>query len=331
MICPVCRSQNMETAKFCGSCGHAFPRPSEPTSSLVNCARGHIYSAVYQQCPYCPQVHLPQAAGSQLETVIGEGLTSIEIPVVPAPPARPDEFITRLGDEETMIAEVRSAQNFGNNVNTGHDFDRTEFVPAEVIPAPPIQNPVPATVPTPPPVPVSSSPQPQQGVVVNAFPQIPRQSEPVTAPDEEPEPFVNYAPETPVAPFRPQPVAAPEAERRTTIVASQPSQAQQSKGKIIGWLISYSRNPDGIDYRIHAGYNRLGANPVCDIIIDDETVSGSHAIIVFRDGRCLIKDDLSRNGTFVNGREITEAHQLQNYDQVRVGNTYLTYISAQRI
>jgi pSer/pThr/pTyr-binding forkhead associated (FHA) protein len=45
----------------------------------------------------------------------------------------------------------------------------------------------------------------------------------------------------------------------------------------------------------------------------------------------LIKDDLSRNGTFVNAREIGEAHPLQSYDQIRIGNTYITFIAAQRI
>jgi pSer/pThr/pTyr-binding forkhead associated (FHA) protein len=106
---------------------------------------------------------------------------------------------------------------------------------------------------------------------------------------------------------------------------------RKSKGRIVGWLVTYSHNPDGDDFRIYAGYNRIGANPVCDVQIEDETVSGSHAIIVYRDGRCLIKDDLSRNGTFVNGREITEAQPLQCYDQVRVGNTTLIFISAARI
>lgn len=102
-----------------------------------------------------------------------------------------------------------------------------------------------------------------------------------------------------------------------------------TKGKLVGWLVSYTRNPDGEDFKLRAGYNRLGANPACDIVLEDETVSGSHAIIVFREGKCLIKDDLSRNGTFVNGKEITEAHPLQSYDQVRIGNTTLTFVAAQ--
>lgn len=107
--------------------------------------------------------------------------------------------------------------------------------------------------------------------------------------------------------------------------------ALDSKGKLVGWLVSYARNPDGEDFKLHAGYNRVGANPACDIVVEDDTVSGSHAIIVFRDGRFLVKDDLSRNGTFVNNKEITEAHPLQNYDQVRVGNTSMVFVAAQKL
>jgi hypothetical protein len=124
---------------------------------------------------------------------------------------------------------------------------------------------------------------------------------------------------------------APEPERRTIVVADSSTPIHATKGRIVGWLITYSHNPDGEDFRIYAGYNRIGANPVCDIVVGDDTVSGSHAIIVYRDGRCLIKDDLSRNGTYVNGKEIGEAYPLQSYDQIRIGNTYLTFIASQRI
>lgn len=148
----------------------------------------------------------------------------------------------------------------------------------------------------------------------------------------------NEAPEfapfaAPSAPAPAHPPAHPvnrDEERRTILVADEAGLQRSSKGKLVGWLVSYGRNPDGEDYRIYAGYNRIGANPVCDIVIEDETVSGSHAIIVYREGRFLVKDDLSRNGTFVNGREISEAHPLQSYDAVRLGNTTLTFISAQR-
>ncbi|MFN7623641.1 MAG: hypothetical protein ACK5RS_10880, partial [Acidobacteriota bacterium] len=100
LICPVCRSQNMEAAKFCGNCGHPFPRQAEPVSSLVNCAQGHIYSAVYNHCPYCPQ---PVAA--PVAPTVKETETAFEIPVQGENGSHAGDLVTRLGDEESMIAE----------------------------------------------------------------------------------------------------------------------------------------------------------------------------------------------------------------------------------
>lgn len=310
LICPVCRSQNMETAKFCGNCGHPFPRPSEPTSSLINCPQGHIYSAVYQHCPYCPQ---PAAQDVSFATRVEEAVTAIELPVVPEKSPAPDDFITRLGDEEVMLAEAYSEEAKPREASV----PPPGYSPTEVITTTPhleslLKQEMEEEHP-----PASVTPSPSMPTLEETLPPAP--------------PPVESVPEKPPASFKPQPVGIGEPDRRTIIVSDQHTPPRGSKGKIVGWLISYSLNPDGEDFRIYAGYNRMGANPVCDIVIDDETVSGSHAIIVYRDGRCLIKDDLSRNGTFVNGREITEAHPLQNYDQVRVGNTHLTFVSAQRI
>ena len=123
----------------------------------------------------------------------------------------------------------------------------------------------------------------------------------------------------------------PIGNRGTMVISTEDmKKSLTAKGKLVGWLVSYAKNPDGEDFKLYAGYNRLGANPACDIVVDDDTVSGSHAIIVFRDGRFLIKDDLSRNGTFVNNKEVTEAHPLQSYDQVRLGNTSMTFVAAQK-
>lgn len=119
-------------------------------------------------------------------------------------------------------------------------------------------------------------------------------------------------------------------EITTTDIITEAVTLQQSvKGKIVGWLVTYTNNPDGEDFRLCEGHNRIGANPICDVVLNDETVSGSHAIIVHRDGRCLIKDDLSRNGTYVNGKEISEAYNLQTYDKIRIGNTTFIYVNIQ--
>ncbi len=297
LICPVCRSQNMDTAKFCGNCGNPFPRPAAPTSSLINCAQGHIYSAVYEHCPYCPQ---PESQDSEFITRVEEPITAVDPPApAPYPQSQPQiDFATRIDSSETLFETAES--------------------PVVKPPAPPPPASAPALAPT---EIITAVSPPEEGEMTSA--------EPARTIDA-PEPAVVNHEARPHQTGSTQ-ATTPELDRRTIVMADQSSQLRKSKGRIVGWLVTYSHNPDGEDFRIYAGYNRIGANPICDIVLEDDTVSGSHSIIVYRDGRCLIKDDLSRNGTFVNGREITEAHPLQSYDQVRIGNTYLTFVAAQHI
>src|SRR5215467_1516089 len=80
LICPTCRNQNLDTAKFCGNCGNSFTRPSASTSSLINCAQGHVYSAVYEHCPYCPQPHY--------EILDTDFATRVETPITAVDPSR---------------------------------------------------------------------------------------------------------------------------------------------------------------------------------------------------------------------------------------------------
>ncbi len=301
LICPVCRSQNMDTAKFCGNCGNPFPRPAAAatSSSLVNCAQGHVYSAVYEHCPYCPQ---PESRESDFVTRVEEPITTVDPPGQSPyiPSYSPNDFATRIDSKDTL-------------------FETSES---------PVANPItPAAPPTPvfAPTEVVTAVGPPDSIGLSSAEAF-RPAEPIAP---APPPLVGL--DEMSTQTTPSPAVSAELDRRTTVMADQASQLRKSKGRIVGWLVTYSHNPDGEDHRVYAGYNRIGANPVCDILLGDETVSGSHAIIVYRDGRCLIKDDLSRNGTFVNGREITEAHPLQSYDQIRIGNTYLTFVAAQRI
>ncbi len=294
----------MDSAKFCGNCGNPFTSQNESTSSLINCSQGHIYSAVYQYCPYCPQPESVEQA----------------------------DFATRIEDAATALQGAGGAvggqvnNDFSTRVDTGETMFETVETPIVKPPETPIMPPTEV---------ISSHPAYEELISAATSSEKPTEIEPraghVFVQEEEhivleeqphaAEPLTEYA----------APPPPPPPQNRHTLVASASGDLDQSsKGKIVGWLITYNNNPDGRDYHIYAGYNRMGANPVCDIIIEDETVSGSHAILVFRDGRCLIKDDLSRNGTFVNGREISEAHPLQNYDQIRVGNTTLTFVSAEK-
>ncbi|QQS48143.1 MAG: FHA domain-containing protein [Acidobacteriota bacterium] len=297
LICPVCRSQNMDTAKFCGNCGNPFTPQNESTSSLINCSQGHIYSAVYQYCPYCPQ---PEGAD-------------------------PANFATRVEEAApiTSGAETGSGSQPINDFSTRIDTGETIF---ETVETPVVK----APAPMPPTEVISSHPAYEEMIGSVTSSSKPTEVEPRRVAEEDHAVLeVEQVVENKPVDLAPPPPPAPQS-RHTIVAAAADSPDASSKGKIVGWLVTYTGNPDGSDFRVYSGYNRIGANPVCDIIIEDETVSGSHAIIVYRDGRCLIKDDLSRNGTYVNGREISEAHPLQNYDQIRIGNTYLTYVSAEK-
>jgi hypothetical protein len=293
----------MDTAKFCGNCGTPFPRSPAPSSSLVNCPQGHIYSAVYEHCPYCPQPEQPKTGDFATRVESQESPMESAPRDVSTPALSAGEFVTRVEVAETVIdAAVTSIEPRRGDTGGAQSNAETRVEPI-VRPEAEVKK----QAPTPP-----QEPPPRL------------KTTPV-----EPDPSVPPPPPAP-RPLR-EPQTADQPDRRTVVVSAPVGDATpKGKGKIVGWLITYTRNQEGVDYRLRVGFNRIGAHPACDIVIDDETVSGSHAVIVNREGRCLIKDELSRNGTFVNGVEVTEARVLQSYDQVRVGNTTLTYISADR-
>jgi VWFA-related protein len=58
----------------------------------------------------------------------------------------------------------------------------------------------------------------------------------------------------------------------------------------------------------------------CNIILRDDTVSRTHAKIYILNGQIYIEDSGSRNGTFVNGKQITRSI-LNNGDIIHLGNT----------
>jgi pSer/pThr/pTyr-binding forkhead associated (FHA) protein len=69
----------------------------------------------------------------------------------------------------------------------------------------------------------------------------------------------------------------------------------------------------------------IGRGFAVDLRLEDQSVSRRHAIVVERDGEIRILDDRSANGTFVNGRRVSEA-ALRDRDVIRVGRVELVYI-----
>jgi hypothetical protein len=100
--------------------------------------------------------------------------------------------------------------------------------------------------------------------------------------------------------------------------------APRATRKITGWIISYSIDPMGVDFRVYEGKNRIGKDPSLEITVTtDNTVSANHAIILFRSGVWYLEDEMSANGTFLNGEELRPRNpvELSDNDTIKVGNT----------
>ncbi|HPY97203.1 MAG TPA: FHA domain-containing protein [Candidatus Cloacimonadota bacterium] len=123
---------------------------------------------------------------------------------------------------------------------------------------------------------------------------------------------------------------APKNSDRTMIMDSSPSSPQAAQAnslrKLVGWLVSFDLAPEGRDFRIVVGRTRIGRNPNSDFIINSSGVSDDHAILLYRDNKLWIQDQLSTNGTFVNDELIEDKIRLKNHDIIRIGTTDLKLV-----
>jgi hypothetical protein len=290
MNCPSCHRQNVDTAKFCGNCGTPFPREELVSSSLVNCGQGHIYSAVYDRCPYCPASEASEAvpasgAGDKRRVSPPEGSRWAKVTGdLPGGLSRPDPVPDSI---ETPRKESKPSAGVASAVDSPPQLRLAEK-PEAVESAGSVDSKE-YRIPPPPP---ASPAQPSKA-----------------APAQAPQPAED----------------SNSGDRRTVIISIDDAQLAPDR-RLVGWLVTFSGHPEGKDFRLRAGVNRIGARGQCDVIIDDDAVSSSHALIVWREGECSIRDDFSTNGTFVNGVRVTDTQKISNNDKLRVGNTELRLI-----
>src|SRR5690606_1000957 len=74
----------------------------------------------------------------------------------------------------------------------------------------------------------------------------------------------------------------------------------------------------------------IGRRSRNDLVLEDLTVSGEHALIQLHPEGCLIRDLESRNGTHVNGRPISEC-ELAEGDTIDIGIYRLRLARARRL
>jgi adenylate cyclase len=70
---------------------------------------------------------------------------------------------------------------------------------------------------------------------------------------------------------------------------------------------------------------RIGRGEQNDLRLNDASVSRHHAFLRRVDGRYLLSDVGSQNGTFVNGRQVHAPSALESGDRIRAGTTELTF------
>lgn len=70
---------------------------------------------------------------------------------------------------------------------------------------------------------------------------------------------------------------------------------------------------------------RLGRERDNELVLTDPRVSRYHAVIELDDGRWVVRDQSSANGTFVNGKRISAGRVLQPDDRIVVGDTEMVF------
>jgi pSer/pThr/pTyr-binding forkhead associated (FHA) protein len=82
----------------------------------------------------------------------------------------------------------------------------------------------------------------------------------------------------------------------------------------------------GSRYELYSPVTGAGRHPESDIFLDDITVSRRHAEFVREpDGKMIVRDVGSLNGTYVN-KERIEEHVLSSGDEVQIGKFKLVFL-----
>ncbi len=90
------------------------------------------------------------------------------------------------------------------------------------------------------------------------------------------------------------------------------------------WLTIRSREGDPRSLEIAKERLVIGREEGCDLLLEDDKVSREHAaLFVDPEGRVIVEDLRSTNGTYVNGRRITEPTHLGPDDELRIGESQI--------
>lgn len=86
--------------------------------------------------------------------------------------------------------------------------------------------------------------------------------------------------------------------------------------------------PDGrtTKHLLSEGVAVMGRDPNCDILLDDPSASRRHAIVRWENGRYVVEDRGSKNGTLVNDQRV-DVRPLNHLDQILVGSVEIKFLA----
>lgn len=101
---------------------------------------------------------------------------------------------------------------------------------------------------------------------------------------------------------------------------AEPSPERASSREVV-----ITRGPGaGSRFRVDADEIRIGRHPEAQVLLDDVTVSRRHALLTTVDGRVVLTDQGSLNGTYVAGERV-DSHVLADGDELQIGRFHLVF------
>jgi len=130
-------------------------------------------------------------------------------------------------------------------------------------------------------------------------------------------------------------VTEPEDEGVTQTDDGYEVQAPSGKTRVtrptVGWLVCIHGVCFGVDYRLHANYNRIGRSAALDVNIDDPKFSKKAVAWVgyFQETNTFyVGADSSTNVLYVNDLPLPsgQSQKLAAWDRIRMGDTELIFV-----
>ncbi len=90
-------------------------------------------------------------------------------------------------------------------------------------------------------------------------------------------------------------------------------------------LFVYPKKGEFFQYTLKDEKISLGRSGDNDIPIQDPFSSGHHALIYPKDSRYMVRDNNSKNGTFLNGKRIQRETELNKGDEILIGSTRIVF------